>query len=253
VQQTGRKWWKRKFDTVEVILVCLLVIVATAAVARRKSVIQDDWLRERYGPSKWSYNAEEWIIRDFFEDRRDGVFVDVGSADARHSSNTYFLESERGWSGVAVDALAEYGPSYTRYRPRTQFFALFVGDKSDARANLYVSERAATSSVSRDFTEFLNPGKPIEVREVPTITMNDLLDRAGVSRVDFVTMDIEMAEPLALAGFDILRFKPALVCVEAHPPIRQVLVDYFSRHGYRIVAKYLWADWENLYFAPMPE
>jgi hypothetical protein len=28
-------------------------------------------------------------------------------------------------------------------------------------------------------------------------------------------------------------------------------VDYFARHRYRIVAKYLWADWENLYFAPM--
>lgn len=57
----------------------------------------------------------------------------------------------------------------------------------------------------------------------------------------------------ALAGFDIDRFKPALVCVEAPPPIRQRLVDYFARHRYRIVAKYLWADSANLYFAPMTE
>jgi FkbM family methyltransferase len=252
VRQPERKWWRRQFDTVEVLLICLLVIGATAAVARRKSVLQDDWLRQQYGPSKWSYNAEEWIVRDFFEDRRDGVFVDIGSADARKSSNTYYLESKLGWSGVAVDALAEHAPSYAQYRPRTQFFALFVGDRSDARATLYVSERAANSSMSRQFTEFYNPGKPIEVREVPTITMNDLLDRAGVSRVDFLTMDIEMAEPVALAGFDIGRFKPALVCVEAHPPIRQWLIDYFVRHDYRVVAKYLWADWENLYFAPLP-
>ena len=108
MQQAERKWWRRQFDTVEVLLICLLVIGATAAVARRKSVLQDDWLRQRYGPSKWSYNAEEWIVRDFFEDRRDGIFVDIGSADARTSSNTYYLESALGWSGVAVDALAEH-------------------------------------------------------------------------------------------------------------------------------------------------
>ncbi len=253
MQQVGPRWWNRRFDAIEVVLACLLVLVVTAAVTRRKSVLQDDWLRERYGTSKWSSNAEEWIVRNFFQDRRDGVFVDIGSADARESSNTYFLETGLGWSGVAVDAMAEFGPSYTQYRPRTKFFALFVGDKSDTRATLYVSERQGNSSGSRDFTEFYNPGRDIKTRDVPTITMNDLLDRAGVARVNFLTMDIEMAEPKALAGFDIERFKPELVCVEAHPPIRQLLVDYFHSRGYRIVAKYLWADWENLYFAPVTD
>ncbi len=240
----------RRFDLIELVLACVLAVAATAALTRGPSVIQDDWLRERYGPSKWSYNAEEWIVRDFFQDRRGGVFVDVGSADARESSNTYYLESALGWSGVAVDALEEFGPGYAEHRPRTRFFAMLVGDRSDERATLYVSERAGNSSTSQDFTAFYNPGQTLETRQMPTITLTDLLDRAGVTNVDFLSMDIEMSEPAALEGFDIGRFKPALVCVEAHPPIRQWLVDYFARHGYRVVAKYLWSDWENLYFAP---
>lgn len=241
---------RRRFDLIELVLACLLAAAATAALVRSASPVQDEWLRERYGPSKWSYNAEEWIVRDFFADRRGGVFVDVGSADARESSNTYYLESALGWSGVAVDALAEFGPSYAEHRPRTQFFALLVGDRSDERATLYLSARAGNSSTSQDFTAFYNPGRTLETREMPTVTLTDLLDRAGVTSVDFLSMDIEMSEPAALTGFDIERFKPALVCVEAHPPIRQWLVDYFANHGYRVVATYLWSDWENLYFAP---
>ena len=42
-------------------------------------------------------------------------------------------------------------------------------------------------------------------RKVPTITLNDLLVRTGVPAIDFMTMDIELAEPKALAGFDLAK------------------------------------------------
>ena len=64
-------------------------------------------------------------------------------------------------------------------------------------------------------------------------------------------MDIELAEPKALAGFDVVRFGPSLVCIEGHAEVRQQIIDYFTNHGYAIVAKYLRADPHNLYFAPL--
>ena len=64
-------------------------------------------------------------------------------------------------------------------------------------------------------------------------------------------MDIELSEPKALAGFTIERFKPELVCIEAHPEVRQQILDYFARHQYVVVAKYLRADDKNLYFTPL--
>ena len=63
-------------------------------------------------------------------------------------------------------------------------------------------------------------------------------------------MDIELWEPKALAGFSIQRFRPALACVEAHPEVRQQIIDYFVAHGYTLVGKYLRADTHNLYFMP---
>jgi hypothetical protein len=64
-------------------------------------------------------------------------------------------------------------------------------------------------------------------------------------------MDIELAEPAALRGFSIERFRPALVCVEAHPEVRQQILDYFAAHNYTVVGKYLRADLDNLWFAPL--
>jgi hypothetical protein len=63
-------------------------------------------------------------------------------------------------------------------------------------------------------------------------------------------MDIELSEPKALAGFDIDRFKPALVCIEAHPDVRQRILNDFHAHDYVVVGKYLRMDVTNLYFEP---
>lgn len=58
-------------------------------------------LAQRYQARHTRY-GEEWIFRDFFDDQRGGIFLDVGSGPAKVDSNTYFLETERGWRGIAV-------------------------------------------------------------------------------------------------------------------------------------------------------
>ena len=68
--------------------------------------------------------------------------------------------------------------------------------------------------------------------------------------MDLLNLDIELAEPKALAGFDIERWKPELVCVEAHQYVRQQILDYMHAHRYVLVGKYLRVDGMNLYFMP---
>ena len=60
-----------------------------------------------------------------------------------------------------------------------------------------------------------------------------------------------MGEPAALRGFSIDRFRPRLACVEAHAKTRQQIIDYFVRHGYTVVGRYLRIDPANLYFTPL--
>ena len=96
-----------------------------------------------------------------------------------------------------------------------------------------------------------NWGKPTQTMTAPNRTLNSLLSEHGITRVDFMSMDIETGEPAALAGFAIDTFKPALVCIEAHYPVRQKILDYFARAGYVLVGKYAQADPLNYYFAPL--
>ena len=219
-----------------------------------QSVREMAFFRDKYGPGHFSEREEEWLIRDYFQDRRGGVFVDVGANHYKNASKTYYLESQLGWSGIAIEPQREFAAEYAEHRPRTKFIPFFVSDVSNSTARLYMVNRASMVASSNEafVKQFTPTGKADEVREVPTITLTDLLTSEGIQRIDFMNMDIELHEPHALKGFDIGRFKPSLVCVEGLLEVRQQILDYFAQNGYVIVGKYMWVDQENLYFAPLP-
>ena len=200
------------------------------------------------GQPRSSQFYEEWLIRDFFKDRRGGVFLDVGAHHYRDLSNTYYLETALGWSGLAIEPQVAYAADYTIHRPRTRFVAMFASDVDDLRIALFVP--AANAAMASATASFAGLAGAATAESVPTATLNRVLTEAGITRLDFVNMDIELHEPQALAGFDLARFQPALVCIEAHAPVRQAILDYFAARRYVVVGKYLRADVNNLYFAP---
>jgi FkbM family methyltransferase len=125
-----------------------------------------------------------------------------------------------------------------------------VSDRSHALVKFFVNpNHTPVSSARSDFTE--GWGKNVAATDVRTITLDDLLAELGMTQIDFLNMDIELSEPKALAGFSIQKFRPSLVCIEAHPEVRQAILDYFARNGYAPIARYLRVDEINLWFQPI--
>ena len=202
-------------------------------------------------PNHFTEREEEWMIRDYFQDRRGGVFVDVGANHYQSASKTYYLETRLGWSGMRSSRRKNFrrttrrtgrAPNSSRSSCRT------------SRTTWPACSSSRVSTVASSDQEFVKQfGTPDEVRDVPTITLTDLLDAEGIRRIDFLSMDIELHEPQALKGFDIRPLQavarrdrrtaagatgdPGLLRPERIRPRRQVI----------------WVDRENLYFAPLPE
>jgi FkbM family methyltransferase len=255
-----------RFSLLELLLVCLFTAIGATVVSRtialqhfRRLIVRSHFpqqeykeLQVRYGPHHYSHGVEEWVIRDYFQDRRDGVFLDVGASHYQTSSNTYYLESVLGWSGVAIEARAEFGPDYRRYRPRTRFVGMFASDAVGQLVKLYVPPNNIwNASADRTIVTREASGATLTEREVPTTTLNHVLTEAGVERIDFLNMDIELGEPRALAGFDVEQYRPRLACIEGEAAVRQQILDYFRDHHYRLLGKYLRVDGVNLYFEPL--
>lgn len=212
--------------------------------------------------SLYSFANEEVIVRDFFNDRRGGVFLDVGAFHYKMVSTTYYLEEQLGWSGIAVDALAEFALDYIEHRPNTRFFNFLVTDHSytvepfyrvpGAHKGLSTTDRSWLQSWLHRFgREFPDAREAVDQRQtvfIMTITLNDLLKANGVTKVDFVSMNIEGGEMKALAGFDLERYRPDFLCIECLGR-KKALIQYFRQHGYVIASEYnAYAHDKNCYF-----
>ena len=198
----------------------------------------------------YSNHNVELIARDFFQDRRGGFYLDVGCWHPIKDSNTYYLEEHLGWHGIGVDALPELAPKWKRHRRESRFLNYIVTDHAGTVEPFY---RVELSDISQVEKPARGPGgDPVRSEEimVPTITLTDLLERNGVTKIDFFSIDIEGHEPAALVGFDIDRFQPALVCIEAKPKNREFIVKYFTDHGYERLERYRKYDEVNYYFTP---
>ncbi len=221
----------------------------TQAIVRETKRIQALPGRTGILAEPWQYSvfAEEIIIRDFFQDRKDGFFVDVGAAWPVQGSNTYYLEKHLGWTGIGIDALSEFGPAWKKLRPDSKFLVFLVTDKSGGEGKFFKSAGLGISSTDRKHASGQMFGVEVEPEEisVPKTTLNDLLDREGVTKVDLLSMDIEGHELQALRGFDLERFQPELLVIEGkRPAIRK----HFERYGYELIERYLEMDSGNRYF-----
>jgi len=247
-----------RFTFGETGLIALFVAVATLQFASTRKppapvwTVDPEWSRtfaSRFGPDHFSAGLEEYIVRDFFSDRRDGVFLDVGAYHAKAGNNTYRLEHDFGWTGLAIDANDAVAGEYVE-RPRTTFVVAFVGREDEGHATLNVpAHDSGTASVDKAFTEqFDRVARTLQVRKR---TLNSLLTEHKIDRIDFLSMDIELSEPAALDRFDIDRYRPQLVCIEAHSATRDWILEYFARHRYVLIGKYLLADPLNYWFRPL--
>lgn len=199
----------------------------------------------------YSSGNEEVVIRDFFQDRRDGFFLDVGCLTPIANNNTYYLEEQLGWSGLAVDALAAYEKAWKQTRPKSRFFAFAVTKRAGETVPFYTSRSRPNKSSLNRKSVMVFDRNPIEI-QVPTITLNKLLDDNGVTKVDFVSIDISGSELDALEGFDLGRFKPDLVAVimPRAQVNRKSLQQYFTRRGYARLDRYTAHGSFNWFYAP---
>ncbi len=248
-----------RFSVWEVCLIagCVALIAWSAARSfappRPAWTIDPQWEQEfatRYGPERFSAGLEEYLVREYFGDARKGVYLDVGAFRPVAGNNSYRLERDFGWTGLALDANPAVIAEWQALRPKARFVQAFITDTDSGEEILHVDAvGAGASSGDRRFTEQF--GAIAESVSVKRRTLNSLLQQHQISQIDFVSMDIELGEPAALKGFDLRHYRPRLLCIEAHPPTREWLLQYFAERQYVLIGRFLAADPMNYWFRPL--
>jgi FkbM family methyltransferase len=172
-------------------------------------------------PRYCSQYGEDAILWQLFgENRTNGFFVEVGALDGRRLSNTYSFELA-GWRGVCVEAHRAYHELLRGNRPRSVCVHAAVGERDAEVVPFYANRRGSLSTLDatmegefrRRFGAYFTG---FEVQQVAMRRLDTILSEAGApAPIDLVSIDVEGRELAVLRGFDLGRYRPRALVIEA--------------------------------------
>jgi FkbM family methyltransferase len=190
----------------------------------------------------YAQNFEDVILNRAFKGQDQGFYLDVGAAHPiGHSVTKNFYE--RGWHGINIE-------------PGSAAFAMVVADRHrDVNLNVGISEAPGEltfyeapdslgiSTFNDDWREKwqTRDGEHFVQKTVKVMTLTQVCELYVHQPIDFLKIDVEGHEPKVLAGADLYRWRPKVVCVEGDRELYQTKL---------IEANYLHATFDgvNHYF-----
>lgn len=186
-------------------------------------------------------NGLSEIYEKYFGEKTDGYYVEIGAYDGYEWSNTWGLMA-LGWSGLAVEPNPSmFDQLLQNCSEKITCCKVAVG--KNASCLLRISGAISTTSEEQTDIyrecEWYSGNEPMV--EVPMVTLNKLLeDMQSPENFEVLVIDTEGTEFEVLETFDIDKWKPKMVIVEAHElhPTKGFnrhapsINEYFEKHHY---------------------
>jgi FkbM family methyltransferase len=198
----------------------------------------------------YSQLGQDKFIDDFFSQKENGFFLDIGAHDGVTLSNTYFLEKFRNWKGICI----EPGPlEFEKLNQNRKSLNLnicvsnfngfskftYIEGYSNMLSGLsedYVPEhqnriKKELSSFGGDLTEI-----NVEVKKLQTI-----LDENSITEIDFCSIDTEGSEFKIITSIDFSITNIKVLIIENN--YNDGSIKYFlEEKGYILHQKIKWDD-----------
>jgi FkbM family methyltransferase len=192
------------------------------------------------------YEQDKWLHENYFKDKKDGVFLEIGADDGVDKSNSKFFEETLGWSGICIE-------------PSPKRFKLLEQNRNCILENCAVSdsvgevefmdiagwgkglsgivEKYDAKHKQRIETEVKHPqNKGRETITVKTDLLSNILDRNGITEIDFCTIDTEGGEYDILKSIDLKKYKINIILVENNYNETKTR-DLLIANGYKLHTK----------------
>ena len=162
----------------------------------------------------YSYGGIDSLINNIFKNNDKGFYVDIGCGHPVKNNNTYLL-NKKGWHGINIDLDSENISLFDIYRPSDQNISTAISDKIGEVDLFFYHSKSAINTINKNTADY-QKAKVSNVKKIKTNTLNNVLNNSKYNNleIDFLSIDIEGSEFLALKNFDFNKYNPKVIVVE---------------------------------------
>ncbi len=193
----------------------------------------------------YSQEGEDIILSEFFPNKTDGFYVDVGAHHPMRFSNTHMFY-KKGWRGINIDAMPGSMKAFERKRPRDINLEIGVSGK-EGEMTFYMFDDPALNGFSMEISKDRDKNSNFEIieeRKIKTYPLSKILNKylPKDQKIDFMSIDVEGLDMMVLESNDWKRYSPRYLLVECiGDTVEDIMQDkiyrFLSEKGYKIVGK----------------
>jgi FkbM family methyltransferase len=178
------------------------------------------------------------IIKKIFNNKKKGVFVEVGGNDGTTGSYSLLLEKDFAWNGVCIEASPWLFEKMKRTRSCICEQTALGQDvsKEDFYDFQYLHQLSGLKKEFRKnplFQQYLDTS-PHQTIEVKTLPFSHFSKKHNINHIDFFILDVEGAEFEVIKGID---FESTQIDVFLIEQASKELKNYLSNKGYKALTK----------------
>jgi len=176
---------------------------------------------------------EQECVQKFFENNKDGIFVDVGANDPYIDSQSFHLE-QLGWSGLLIEPLPDMCELLRKHR-KGAVIPYACSSSENHKKILPLISFGVCSTLE---TKLIHSNKlKKETIQIETRTLDSILEDNKVQpNFDLLSIDIEGHEVELFKGFSIKKWKPKLILLEDHV-LNQKKHNYMIQNDYQLLLR----------------
>jgi FkbM family methyltransferase len=165
----------------------------------------------------YAENAEDVVLRRAFRGGH-GYYVDVGAYHPTENSVTKHFY-DKGWSGINIEPQRHFCQLLAAERPRDVNLELAVGTQTDRVQLVTYPGMEALGTMSEEVVrEHQRLGLTPVTVQVEVVQLESVLEQYVEQPIDFLKIDVEGKEADVLKSFDLTRWRPRVLVIEATFP-----------------------------------
>jgi FkbM family methyltransferase len=191
--------------------------------------------------------SQDLKVIDFYKEKLNGFFIEIGACDGIEFSNTYLLETTYNWNGICVEPIPKQFEKLIINRSKSICYNEAVYNESGLNIQFDIANGCELFSGIPDHIdthkEKVDNNKTTIL--VNTISLFDLLDKSNAPKfIEYLSLDTEGSEYEILKNFNFNIYVFGLIHIEHNycEPRRTQIRELLLANGYIYLGENSWDD-----------
>ena len=205
------------------------------------------YIRNKIHNKRLSYSQfkEDIFINNFFKNKSNGFYVDIGCYHTVKYSNTALIYN-RGWSGINIDLNQTSIDLFNIARKRDKNICAAVSNNNDSAEFYFDHMLSPVNTLSKEFSDMSYKNiskKKYSKKRTQKYTFDKIVQnyKLKIPSIDFLNIDVEAHDYEVIEGFNLTKYKPKLICIELYDAKLKInekyFTDFLSNYNYSLIEK----------------